>query len=259
MKYLFFLLFISSAFAHEGAFHLFSQELKGRKIHVYLPEEYDSGKKNYPVLYMHDGQNLYDSTRAFNGQTWNAQETLNKLILNKIIRPLIVVAIDNTSHRISDYTHDVDQLGRGGHGDEYLEFVVHELHPLIKKYLRISSGQSNTGILGSSLGGLISLYAGTKFPHVFGLIGAMSPSIWWNSGSILEIMNSASKLPTRLYLDSGTIGGENPDDVKKLYYLLRNRFASDSLLMVIKNGDDHSERAWSGRFDRALIHLFGKK
>lgn len=252
-----FLLFLNlTSYAQEGEFHLFMKNFRGREVHVYLPQGYMDQSNSYPVLYMHDGQNLYDPSRAYNGQTWRAKETLNNLIRLKLIRPLIVVAIDNTQNRINEYTHDTDDEGRGGEANFYLNALVHELHPLIKKYLRILPGPENTGILGSSLGGLVSLYAGVSYPQIFGLVGALSPSLWWNEKSIYKIIDNANKLPNKLYMDSGTAGGERPRDVIELYSNLKDRYSSDSIYYWIKEGDDHSERAWANRFRVSLTYLF---
>lgn len=238
-------LFASEVFA-AGKFHLFMRDLQGRQVWVYLPDGYEKSHARYPVLYAHDGQNLFDPDRAFMGQTWKAEETLNRLISTKQIRPIIVVGVDNTSNRMNDYTHDFDQVvGQGGDADRYLEMLVKDLKPKIDQYLRTNG---TNGFIGSSLGGLVSLYGSTKFP--FTHVAALSPSIWWNHESIIPLM----KAPERLYLDSGTTGGERPQDVLKLAKTLN---MADRLKVVISEGDNHSEKAWAKRLPHALIHLFG--
>lgn len=229
-----------------GKFHLFMNDLKGRQVWAYLPDGYEKSNMRYPVLYAHDGQNLFDPERAYLGQTWHAEETLNKLISMKLIRPIVVIAIDNTPNRMNDYTPDFDPgESHGGGADRYLELITYDLKPKVDQYIR-TNGMN--GLMGSSLGGIVSLYASGRFP--FTHIAALSPSIWWNHQSIIGLM----KVPERLYLDSGTVGGERPQDVLKLSQGLH---MGDRLKVVIGEGDNHSEKAWSKRLPEALIHLFG--
>lgn len=249
---------ISPALAQDGKFHLFMKTLKGREIHVYLPGEYDSSGRKYPVLYVQDGQNLFDPQRAYMGQTWNALTTLNTLIKKKQIRPIIVVAIDNTSDRMSEYTHDFDSsVGHGGGASEYMNVLKNDIMPTVEKHLRVEKGRESTGLMGSSLGGLVSLYGSTHSYENFGLVAALSPSIWWNKKSILQVMADSEMLPAKLYLDSGTDGGEKPEDVRSLEAALKARFGAGQLQVIIKQGDNHSEKAWASRLPLALIHLFG--
>lgn len=260
VKLLLISLFISTAWARDGKFHLFMKNLNGREIHVYLPGEYDSSSRKYPVIYVQDGQNLFDPLRAYMGQTWNALNTLNTLIRSKQIRPLIVVAIDNTFDRMSEYTHDFDSvIGHGGGAAEYMNVLKNDIMPLVEKHLRVEKGRASTGLMGSSLGGLVSLYGSVHSHENFGLVAALSPSIWWNNKSIAGVMTSSEILPLKLYIDSGTDGGEKPEDVRALESLLKNRFKNGQLQVVIKQGDNHSEKAWAARLPLALIHLFGIK
>jgi predicted alpha/beta superfamily hydrolase len=190
------------------------------------------------------------------GQTWNAQETLNRLIRNKVIPPLIVVAIDNTSERIHEYTPDFDpRRQQGGRGGAYLEFIVGEVKPVIDRQFRTRPGRNDTAIMGSSLGGLLSLYAGARYASSFGLVGALSPSIWWNQESIFKLV-AERPLPLRLYLDMGTEGGEIPELLGQLsdQYLMAGM--TDNLLLNIQPGANHSEKFWAQRFPVALRFLF---
>lgn len=253
-------LLISPAWAQDGKFHLFMKTIRGREIHVYLPGEYDHSSRKYPVLYVQDGQNLFDPQRAYMGQTWNALTTLNTLIRKKQIRPIIVVAIDNTSDRMSEYTHDFDaSVGHGGGAAEYLNILKTDVMPTVEKHLRVEKGRESTGLMGSSLGGLVSLYGSAHSFDNFGLVAALSPSIWWNKKSIINVMMESEVLPSKLYLDSGTDGGEKPEDVRALEAALKKRFQAGQLQVVIKQGDNHSEKAWAARLPLALIHLFGIK
>ncbi len=234
--------------------------LSGREIHVYLPEGYETSGKRYPILYVQDGQNLFDPKRAYLGQTWNALATLNTLIRKKQIAPMIVVAIDNTSDRLSEYTHDFDvNVGSGGGAAEYMNVLKTDIMPLVEKHLRVEKGRESTGLMGSSLGGLVSLYGSGHSHEHFGLVAALSPSIWWNKKSILKLMKEPEVLPLKLYVDSGTEGGEKPEDVRALESILKTRMSPAQLQIVIKQGDNHSEKAWATRLPIALIHLFGTK
>jgi predicted alpha/beta superfamily hydrolase len=247
MRYLILLiLFLSSSAFAEGKFHLFMKDLRGREVWAYLPHGYESSKERYPVLYTHDGQNLFDPERAYLGQTWHAEETLNTLIREKKIRPIVLIAIDNTSNRMNEYTPDFDsEEGSGGEADHYLTLVTNELMPKVNQYIRTNGVN---GLMGSSLGGLVSLYASGRYP--FTHIAALSPSIWWNHESIIALL----KAPQRLYIDSGTVGGERPEDVLKLSKTLN---MGARLKAVVSEGDNHSEKAWAKRLPQALIHLFG--
>ena len=261
VRFLFLTLFLSlSAFADEGKFHVFLKDFYGSEVHVFLPPDYEKSETRYPVLYMHDGQNLYDPTRAYLGQTWNAEITLNQLIQKKQMLPLIVVAIDNTRNRMNDYTYDVDPgVGQGGEADRYLQRLIFDLKPYVDRQLRTLRERKFTGIMGSSLGGLVSLYAGVRYAETFGLVGALSPSIWWNQKSIKGLMASSGVLPLKLYLDSGTEGGERPQDVDELAGMLSPRLSPEKLRKVIGEGDNHSENAWAKRLPYALIHLYGRQ
>lgn len=239
-----------------GSFKLFRKNISyssqnlSRDIYVYLPDGYEKSSTRYPVIYMHDGQNLFDPTRGYMGQTWKAESSLNELIARKLMRPVIVVAIDNTSARMEEYIPEKQ-------ADAYLEFIIGTLKPLVDQQLKTKTARAHTAIMGSSLGGLVSLYAGIKHPEIFGLVAALSPSIWWNQRSILSQYQQATALPLKVYLDSGTVGGEEPQDVVDLANLLQHRgFESRSLYSFIQNGANHSEYFWAQRLPIALQFLF---
>lgn len=256
MKFLFLLFFTVSAFAHEGKFHLFQKNWHGREIHVYLPVGYENASSKYPVLYMHDGQNAYDPNRAFMGQTWKAEETLNKLIADKKIVPLVVVAIDNRPSRLFDYTHDQDsEINGGGGANLYLDQIEFDLIPLIEKNVKVKTDSGSRGILGSSLGGLVSIFVGVSRP-VFQRVGALSPSLWWNDRSIFSILNNPNTFPLYFYIDSGTSGGEKAQDVRDFVSELNNLGIKSNVKMIIEENAHHREEAWARRFPEALQHLF---
>lgn len=252
-----FIIFISllSFYANaDCSFELFMKEVRyktssyPRDIYVYTPADYKNSTQRYPVLYMHDGQNLFDPSRAFLGKTWNALSTLNKLIKAKIISPIIVVAIDNTPDRMNEYVPE--RKGR-----EYLSFIQNQIKPLIDNSFRTKKEAKYTAMMGSSLGGLISLSAGLSHSNVFGVVAALSPSIWWNNRSILEAYETSKVMPLKIYLDSGTSGGEKPQDVLDLVGVFENR-AYTHFLVNIQDGADHQEFYWAQRFPIALKFLF---
>ena len=238
-----------------------------RKITVYLPPTYaENPTARFPVLYMHDGQNLFDAGRAFGGSEWRVDETLDAAAESGAIREVIVVGVDNTSDRMNEYTPSRDASeGFGGKGDAYVALLANELKPRIDRDLRTLSGREATSILGSSLGGLISVHAGVKRPEVFGRIGAMSPSTWWNDAAIVDAvgtLSSASVRPLLVYVDSGDGGNGRGDDVvntRALATAFRGVGFVDgvSLKYVVEPGGQHSESYWAGRLPAALAFLVG--
>ena len=151
-----------------------------RRIWIYLPEGYASSNKKYPVLYMHDGQNLFDEATGPFGE-WGVDEALDTLGPHH--KELIVVGIDNGAEkRLNEYSpYDMEKYGKG-EGDQYVDFLVKTLKPFIDKHYRTKKDDDNTFIAGSSMGGLISFYAILKYPKVFGAAGVFSPAFWITPG-----------------------------------------------------------------------------
>lgn len=257
MSLIFAFLFLSvSVFAHEGKFHLLQKNWHGREVHVYLPVGYENATSKYPVLFMHDGQNVFDPNRAFMGQTWKAEKSLNQLIADKKIVPIVVVAIDNKPSRLFDYTHDQDfGVNGGGGADGYLDQIENDLIPLVESLVKVRTDSQSRGILGSSLGGLVSLYGGIS-RNTFQRVGALSPSLWWNNKSIFSLLNRGNSFPEFLYIDSGTSGGEKAQDVRDFVRDLNNRGIKSNVKMIIEENAQHREEAWARRFPLALQHLF---
>jgi predicted alpha/beta superfamily hydrolase len=158
-----------------------------RDIVVYIPPGYDSSAASCPVLYLQDGQNLFDPHTAYGGQDWRADVTADDLILRGAIEPLIVVGIYNTGvRRISEYTPTKDPRRRkGGKGDRYAKMMAQELKPFIDREYHTRRSAGHSGVGGSSLGALVSLEAGLLYPRVFGRLAVLSPSVWWDNRSIL--------------------------------------------------------------------------
>ncbi|MGB8260367.1 MAG: alpha/beta hydrolase-fold protein, partial [Terracidiphilus sp.] len=159
---------------------------------VYLPPGYDTHpERSYPALYLHDGQNLFDGRTSFiPGRTWQVREHADAAIEAGEVEPLVIVGIYNTGdRRIAEYTHERDWERGGGQADEYGLMLTRELMPWIASEYRVLAGREQTGVGGSSLGGLVSLFLALRHPEVFGRVAALSPSVWWNSKSILGYLN----------------------------------------------------------------------
>jgi len=228
-----------------------------RDVHVYLPPSYAGSGRHYPVLYMHDGQNLFDATLAFAGE-WRVDETLERVAGEGI--ELIVVAVPNMgADRLLEYTPFADAQKGGGRGDAYLDFLVRTLKPEIDLRFRTRRERTHTGIMGSSLGGLISLYGFFRHPGVFGFAGAMSPSLWWANRAVFPFVGRYPRWGGRLYLDIGT--GEGRAQVRNTRLMVRylrrtSEHPRRNLLYVEDKGAAHHEGAWADRFERAIRFLF---
>jgi predicted alpha/beta superfamily hydrolase len=173
-----------------------------RDIDVYLPPSYRRSRQRYPVLYMQDGQNLADPDRAFAG-TWNLEGALAEIAARGV--EVIVVGIPNLGpERLREYTPFVDPKMGGGDGDAYLAYVERTVKPLVDRRFRTRPGRETTGVFGSSLGGLISLYSFFRAPETFGFVGAMSPSLWYAGRAIIDYIQRDGAPPGRIYLDTGT-------------------------------------------------------
>src|SRR3954469_17512189 len=177
-----------------------------RDLLVYLPPSYGQGDRRYPVIYMHDGQNLFDRATSF-GEEWEVDQTLEEVSGEGL--ETIVVGIPNTGERLDEYSPFHDRKhGQGGNGDAYLDFIVRTVKPVIDRDFRTRPERECTGIAGSSMGGLISLYAFFRRSDVFGFAGVMSPALWFANGAIFDYMSTVAFAPGRLYLDVGTKEGE---------------------------------------------------
>ena len=236
-----------------------------RDIVVYLPPGYDSGSMRCPVLYLQDGQNLFDPHTAFGGQDWRADVTADDLILRGEIEPLILVGIYNTGvRRISEYTPTKDPRRRkGGKGDRYAKMMAQELKPFIDREYRTRRSAAFNGVGGSSLGALVSLETGLLYPRTFGRLAILSPSVWWDNRSILEMVRAyQSDARPRIWLDSGTNEGDAPQqtvaDLKLLCNALTERGWREGvdLSCTVAAGAEHNERAWAARFGEVLQYLF---
>jgi predicted alpha/beta superfamily hydrolase len=238
----------------------------GRRVRVWLPPNYATAPtQRFPVLYLQDGQNVFDDATAFAGIGWRAHEAAARLIARSKVPPLLLVGIDHAGeHRIDDYAPQRWQ-GRGGHADDYGRMLTEEIKPFVDAHYRTLPGREDTGIAGASLGGLVALHMGLTRPDVFSRVGALSPSCWWAEGAILRHLTALpGRLPLRIWLDAGT--RETPhlrDGVRSTAELLaakgwvEHRVARSADLRCAEiAGAKHDEKAWRKRFGRVLQFLW---
>ena len=236
----------------------YASKLKNeRTIVVWLPESYETElQKYYPVLYMHDGQNLFDPTTSYIGVDWQMDETADSLIKQGESEEIIIVGIYNTPDRIEEYS-DTEK------GRAYMDFIVSDLKPFIDSTYRAIPDRDHTGVMGSSMGGLTSFYLIWRYPEIFSKAGCLSTSLLWNNGALLkEIENFAGQKPEiKIYLDSSGKGSEGrmKPDYENLKTLLISRGFVEGIDLeyYFDTEGDHSERSWAKRAWRPLRFLFG--
>lgn len=233
-----------------------------RTVIVYLPPGYDAESiVRYPVLYLHDGQNVFDRATAF-GEEWHVDESAQALILAGEIEPLIIVGIYNSGeHRVDEYTPTPEaEKGRGGHADDYGRMLVEELKPFIDATYNTLPGAANTALGGSSLGGLVTIHLGIRYPATFSRLAALSPSVWWDHRVLLtEVEALPRKLPLRIWLDAGTAeGSETLANARALRDALvaKGWTIGDDLSYLEAPGGEHNEQSWAARVDGVLKFLF---
>lgn len=236
-----------------------------RSIFVYLPEAYFAEPEAlFPVLLMHDGQNLFDGRLSHApGQTWQAHIAADNLTRAGKLPPTILVGIANVgAGRLHEYTPDADRNVTGGGGPLYVRHIIQELLPEIRRLYRISPRREDTAIAGSSLGALVSLYAGLNHADVFGAVGALSPSLWWNNRSIIRSLHDG--LPTshqrpRIWLDIGALEGDtHVRDTERFARALHGfgwRSHEDLEFRCFEDAG-HSEADWAARLPDVLQFLF---
>ncbi|PQJ76806.1 alpha/beta hydrolase [Polaribacter glomeratus] len=227
------------------------------KIWLYLPPNYTSSAENYPVIYMHDAQNLFDNATSFAGE-WAVDETLNELY-KKTGKSFIVVGVENGGEkRIEEYTPWKHEKYGGGKGDIYINFLANKLKPFIDKNYRTKSEANQTAIIGSSLGGLISFYGGLKHPTVFGKIGALSTSFWFSDKINAFAKENGKQTNTKLFLLVGEKEGDTmvPDtqNIEKL--LLETGFPKENIKTKIVAEGKHTESFWRAEFLEVITFLY---
>jgi predicted alpha/beta superfamily hydrolase len=227
-----------------------------RKLRIYLPPSYgENAAKRYPVLYMHDGQNLFDAKSAAYGVEWGIDETADRLIGAGQMDEVIVVGIDNTPERIAEYTPCCDPKHGGGKLAAYQAYIIDTVKPYVDATLRTLPGRENTAIMGSSLGGIASVLIAQHQPQVFSKAGGVSSSFWWNEGSMVS--KPAARVPVRFYLDAGTKddGLEGSAAMRDAMLAQGYRMPAD-LMFVTAEGGIHNEASWAARVDKPLTWFF---
>ncbi len=240
-----------------------------RDLVVYLPPEYDRHpERSYPVLYLHDGQNLFDPRTSFvQGRTWRVREQADAAIEAGEVAPLVIVGIYNTGERrIDEYTHERDPQrdprSGGGEADKYGLLLTRELMPWIASEYRVRTDRASTGMGGSSLGGLVTLYLGLRHPAIFSKLAVMSPSVWWMHKSILGAVNEYAPAiweKPRIWLDVGDHEGRKTTrDAEQLARRLKaNGWTPDKTLRFERAaGGTHDEASWAARVRPMLRFLF---
>lgn len=225
-----------------------------RKIWVYLPKDYKTSEKHYPVLYMHDAQNLFDAATSFTGE-WRVDESLDSLETPKVI----VIGIEHGNEkRIEELTPFSNEKYGGGKADAYVDFLVKTLKPHIDSVYRTLPDAGNTGIMGSSLGGLTSFYAGIKYPEVFQKIGVFSPSFWYSDEIYEYVRNSDINPRQKYYFMAGTAEDETMvSDLQRMLELLDQKgLREQQFKLKIVDGAKHNEASWSREFAQAFQWLF---
>ena len=257
---------------------------KSRTVRIWKPYDYDMrADKHYPVIYMHDGQNLFDLSLAKHGAIWDVHTTIEHLMKTKLFEGAIVVGVDCAPglERLDEYSpwvtermEDMKASGHfqrevGGEGEAFAEFLVHQLKPYVDSMYRTKPDRANTLIAGSSMGGLMSLYFGAAYPNVFSKVCAMSTAAWFADRALFDHMKKLDvNMPTKWYLDVGTkeTSSDEIENFNQIYidgtlalerHLLELGVSRDQVKVVVEEGGTHYETAWARRLPSALEWLFG--
>ncbi|MGL2966358.1 alpha/beta hydrolase [Flavobacterium sp. XGLA_31] len=246
----------STASQQVSTFSIVAPQLQtSKKIWVYLPKDYAVSTKRYPVIYMHDAQNLFDAQTSFAGE-WNVDETLDS-----IHAQVIVIGIENGGDkRIDELTPYKNEKYGGGKADAYLDFIVNILKPKVDASYRTKPNAHNTCIMGSSLGGLVSFYAAIKYPKVFGKVGCFSPSFWFGRKELNALLSTTKDFDAKVYFLCGDNEGDAdviPDMENVIHWVNTKRCECKKLnKKVIVKGGQHNEKMWRESFKKAYLWLF---
>ncbi|MEW5850483.1 MAG: alpha/beta hydrolase-fold protein [Myxococcota bacterium] len=243
-------------------------EGSARTIRIYTPDAYEQDpNRQFPVLYMHDGQNVFAHPESARFETWCANTALEQLVREQRIVPWIIVGVDHREQRLNDYSPWNENRGHHAHpgwGESYARFLVENLRPFVEQNYRVRTGPQWTGTMGSSLGGLISLYLGMSRPDVFGRIGALSPTVMWAQSEIFRRWERHTQRWTRIYLDAGADEYIEVDGVpldygrgtRAFYEHLRHLgYADWEVKLVLEPGGQHHEKDWQRRLPGAMSWL----
>jgi predicted alpha/beta superfamily hydrolase len=243
-----------------------------RFLRVWLPPGYDDAQnaaRQYPVLYLNDGQNLFEPATSFNGVEWQVDETADRLIREQVIAPMIIVGIDNTGKdRLREYMphRSFQPIMLRVQGTRYPSFLIKEVMPFVERHYRVAPGPRNSGLGGSSLGALIALYTVAVSPGIFGRLLLESPSLWTGSRQMIRQSRTVRRWPERVFLATGSAEAGRPDrdrsmvdDVQELAAILhRSGLDRRRLRFIVDQGASHHESSWARRFPDALSFLFAE-
>ena len=232
-------------------------------IIIYLPPSYDQNRqKPYPVLYCHDGQNLFDPATSFKGEIWGIHETVEGLVAQGMMEEILIVGIFNRGlARLHDYTPSFDPafrgVGAGGGADDYAAMIIEEIKPYMDRHYRTLADAGNTALMGASLGGLVSLYMARKRPDIFSKVASLSSSFWWNRRHLIrQVVSSRKKVPISIYLDAGT--GDSWRETQAMYQALLSCGYEQGrdLHFHLAPRHAHSEQYWGERVHLPLTFMF---
>jgi predicted alpha/beta superfamily hydrolase len=242
-----------------------------RFLRVWLPpgyEDEENSGRRYPVFYLNDGQNLFEPSTSFNGFEWGVDETADRLIREGVVPPMIIVGIDNAAKdRFREYMpqRSLQPMMLRVQGQRYPKFLIKEVMPFIARNYRVATGPENTGLGGSSLGALISVYTAAVRPGLIGRLLLESPSLWASNRQMVRESREIKRWPERVFLATGTAEAGRADkdrsmvdDVRELAAIFgRAGLGANRLRLFIEEGANHHESAWARRFPEALSFLFG--
>lgn len=242
------------------------QEGFTRTVRIYTPDGYDEhGPHRYPVLYMHDGQNVFAHPESALFDTWCANHALEAMVSEGRLEPWIIVAVDSGAGRLQEYSPwDEPRSHIRARGPQYARFLIEQLKPYVDRVYRTRPGPEWTAAMGASLGGLMSLYLGWKHPELFGRIGALSPTVMWSHGKLFQQWKEHSRRWTRIYLDAGStehIPGNgfalNYGEATRDFYghLKGLGYHDHEVILVLEPGGEHHERDWQRRLPFAMRWL----
>jgi predicted alpha/beta superfamily hydrolase len=224
-----------------------------RDLFVWLPAGYEENSaKRYPVLYMHDGQNLIDPKTSFAGKDWQVDETITRLLAEHKIKEIIVVGINNSNDRLEEYS-DSEK------GERYRKFLIEELKAFVDSKYRTLSDNKNTAIMGSSMGGLASFLTVWKHPEVFSMAGCMSSSFYYNDDKVFKMLDEyiGPKKHIKIYIDHGEDGLVRGQKMFCKLTQMGYVIGTDLDYFYVR-GAEHNETEWAKRLERPLIFFFGK-
>ncbi|MBI3891377.1 MAG: alpha/beta hydrolase [Candidatus Wallbacteria bacterium] len=251
----------------------------GLRVQLHLPADYEEDHRPYPLLYMLDGQNVFDRATSFLGQAWDADKIHDALVTRGLVEPFVIATIGSGAERDFLYTPSIDPIEGGGQLALMERLILGELDPWLRNRFRLLHGPQNTGILGSSLGGLAAFHLAWDNPDRFGLVGMMSPSLWWDRNvthRLVEADEGGPDTPLRIWLDVGTEEDDDDEDdddadsedewledfdliqaVVDLGEALEIR--GHDVRTTVAEGAEHTEAAWRERLPGAFLWLFGER